>query len=199
VREVLVETGEPTWLPAPAAPELAHPQVPISLSQSPVPNRPAQIAFDQTPYPSRNHELLSEQYLDGYRLLRLRLYPVRYDPARRAFSYVKTMQVIIHMSEAEVDINASSASEAHQRRVLSTCGHPHDLASIAPRLAPLSRASVSLVDPAQPCDYLIVTSRALHAAFERWPPGGADRVWPQRSMTSKISLRLRWRPPIGRQ
>lgn len=165
VREVLVETGEPTWLPAPAAPELAHPQVPISLSQSPVPNRPAQIAFDQTPYPSRNHDLLSEQYLDGYRLLRLRLYPVRYDPARRAFGYVKNMRVVVHLSETAADSSAPSP-KAHQRRVSALVDNPHDLASITPRLALLGRASASLVDPAQPCDYLIVTSRALHAAFE---------------------------------
>lgn len=167
--DVAVE-GE-RWLPGHILPEPARAQVPISLGGSRgVLVRDPEAYEAEHFWPPDRIQILSEQYLDGYRLLLLRLFPLRYGPEQKRVQYVPRMQVKVRLAGVpNRDDPLSSPGRRFSRRIWEMVDNPHDVLVFGSRsLRPSRPLAVggSLADPAQPCDYVIITSRALHAAFE---------------------------------
>lgn len=168
--EVIPE-GE-RWLPGPLVPEPAQPQFPIAMGPtSVVRSFDAEVYESSHCWPPESYQVLSEQYLHGYRLLLIRLFPLRYHANRKAASYTPKMHITVHLE------GGYSHGESHQagppgivaRLVAKLVDNPHDLGRFGRPARRVGRAlslGSSLVDPGQPCDYVIVTSRALRSAFE---------------------------------
>ena len=167
--EVILENEH--WLPGPLIPEPARPQFPISEGpKGPSDLLDAQIYGASVCWPSEAYQILSEQYFDGYRLLLMRLFPLRYYPYRRMVRYAPTMRVIVHVSEGHSKGGTQGGPPDTVARLANLVDNPHDLGRFGRLGPPQKRGEFlpdrSLVEPGQPCDYIIVTSRALREAFE---------------------------------
>jgi len=173
IQDLSVSAEEERWLDGKLVPEPAQPQSPISMEAAHAPALPNPEAYETGGYwPPERYQVLSEQRLDGYRLLLLRLFPLRYQPGRQTLSYAPAMRVVVRLAGAEPGEEPSTASPADARtraRLTELVDNPQDVARfgrLAPRTHPQLALSSGLIDPAQPCDYIIITSHTLRAAFE---------------------------------
>ena len=164
--------GEALW-PAPVRPALARAQRPLgapwlSIAAALLERVAGQCSDGDAGaglYPARRHQVLSVQHLGGYRVLLLRLFPVRYDPAQAQLTYVQELQVSVHLKPL-----AQGAMRPAGQDVAARVGQVVDNPALmgAYQALPIperERRAATLVTPDQPYDYVIVTSAALSPTF----------------------------------
>lgn len=167
VQQIIVAAVDERWLPGRLVPEPARPQIPISAGIAPPDVTPAARIYAQgRVWPAERYRILSEQYLDGYRVLLMQVFPVRYDAARQACSFAARLYVRVQIEGASAGQSPAAAPAGVRQRVAASVDNPQDVARFGPRAIRRARSVTSLVDPDQPCDYIIVTSRGLREAFE---------------------------------
>ena len=126
-------------------------------------------------WPGPNCQLLSEQWLDGFRVLCLRVYPLQYDARQRALYYARHLTVRVWVSGAAEEDSRRGPTPGPSQRLAEMVDNPQQLATFgrqredtACALATQGSSTVTqgLVDPAAPCDYVLITHRDLFAAFQ---------------------------------
>ena len=163
--------GETAW-PDPVRLAPAQPQQPIGAPPTPPYSHTIRVHRD-TPtllYPPQRHQVLSTQTLGGYRVLLLRLFPVRYEPAADRLTYARQLRVTVRLrptaTESALPVNPGAAPRV--RALVDNPALVQDVAQAFPTggcAQPAANAG-PLVDPATPCDYIIVTNRALSPTFQ---------------------------------
>ena len=150
--------GEAVW-PGRVRPAPAQPQQPLCIP--PTGDTTRSTEHPTTTYPPQYHQVFSTQTLGGYRILLLRLFPVRYEPATDRLTYARQLRVTVRLRptihEAALPPNPTVAS-----RVRALVDNPSHLRS------PISnpRPTGPLVDPDTPYDYIIITNEALSPTFQ---------------------------------
>jgi PKD repeat protein len=138
-----------------------------SAPDEPVQPDPA-VYGSSSPFPGEFHSVVSEQRLNGYAVLLMKLYPVQYVPRTGQLTYHPKLTVTVETS-ARLDMAGLAAMiVAHGAdRVRALVDNPQLLASY-PTTALDSgfSATSSLVSPGDPCDYVVITSQALSSTFE---------------------------------
>ena len=156
VRDIQVISGKEIYL-GEFYIEPGQEQVPISFTGPIAPTQPDEVIYNSDkPYPEEDYFEVSVQGMQGYQILILNLYPVKYVPKARKLSCFETMQVV-------VSTTASAPSELFR-------GIPEDRAEVAEIID--NPDALSTYDPAKASnpersplspeyDYVIITNEAL--------------------------------------
>jgi len=144
--------------------------VPTNSEPKPTPPDPETYA-STAPFPGELYTQVDVQALKGYTLLRLKLYPVQYVPATGQISYYRRLEVQV---TATPRLTASSTD-----RMLRPVGEDAtrlkrlvDNPALVDTYIPARRSlnfqgpTASLVDPADPYEYVLITNGALSSAFQ---------------------------------
>ena len=171
--DVHVDSLDKRWLEAPARPEPAQAQFPISSAGLSAVVADATVYEGMAIWPPQTYDIVREQAYHGFRLLCLRLYPLRFDPRSQRVLYTARFRVSAAVrSTAVSNLGRSLRMTETNAQVAALVSNVQDLAAFAPRDWQLNPGqsglgtSEGLINPTEPCDYIIVTGRAFLAAFE---------------------------------
>ncbi|MBN2003732.1 MAG: VCBS repeat-containing protein [Anaerolineae bacterium] len=171
VESVEIVTGDAVILEGAYQVEPAQALIPAyAVSGAATPPDPA-IYTANAPFPGALYTLVSVQRLDGYAILLLQLHPVQYAPQAGRLTYYPQLTVNVRVAGG-VDKNAPASVivPGGAARVRALVDNPQ---AVAPYLAAANAAHemrpaavASLVSPADPCDYIIITGQALSSTFQ---------------------------------
>ncbi|GAF98893.1 unnamed protein product, partial [marine sediment metagenome] len=75
--------------------EYAKPQIPIGSDETVEAQQNEEVYSSSKPFPGKLHSVVSTQFLSGYKILILNLFPVEYIPASGKVSYYERMKLIV--------------------------------------------------------------------------------------------------------
>lgn len=138
--------------------EYAKPQIPIGSNETVQAQPNEEVYSSSNPFPGKLHSVVSTQYLSGYKILVLNLFPVEYIPASGKVSYYKRMKVIV----VNVPSGPSHIRRAKCRklppdnaRVKKLVDNPSETTSYTAEVTPL-------IDR----EYVIITNEDMFNAFQ---------------------------------
>ena len=121
-------------------------------------------------FPDELYSLVSVQKLTGYTILFLRLYPVQYAPQTGQVYYYESIEVRVTTT---LQGRATAAPRAMLRsipedlaRVQRMVDNPEAIETYSAAGRGAEEPLASLVDPADPYDYVLITSSALSSSFQ---------------------------------
>ncbi|MBN1975884.1 MAG: VCBS repeat-containing protein [Anaerolineae bacterium] len=168
VTDVEVVAGDGVTLPGPYQVEPGQEWVPTSVApEDATPPDPAIYGAGDL-FPGVFYARVSVQRLHGYAILLLKLYPVQYLPQTGELTYYPQLTVNVEMGAGLDGASTPAVVVPGQAdRVRDLVDNPQALDSYTG--AVLDRqptATSSLVSPADPCDYIVITSQALSPTFQ---------------------------------
>jgi hypothetical protein len=138
--------------------------IPISSNET-VSDKPDEAIYDSdVPYPRVLFSVVSEQYLRGYAILLLKLFPIQYVPLKGELSYFETMTVEIGLKDTEEPSSLSRGLMRDQLLVSSLVDNPQAANSNIEKEAPRSVSTATNLYGSY--DYVIITSNALKNSFQ---------------------------------
>lgn len=127
-------------------------------------------------YPEIPYELLSEEEIFGYRVCKLKIYPVSYLPVEKKL-YINNLNICINtdqrLASSSQPIPSERRKEMARNYILSLVDNPEDLINLYPTTLPqdkilrTEKAIPTIGKPDCIPDYLIITSKALKSEFQR--------------------------------
>jgi hypothetical protein len=138
--------------------------IPISSNET-VSDKPDEAIYDSdVPYPRVLFSVVSEQYLRGYAILLLKLFPIQYVPLKGELSYFETMTVEIGLKDTEEPSSLSRGLMRDQLLVSTLVDNPQAANSKIEKEAPRSVSPATNLYGSY--DYVIITSNALKNSFQ---------------------------------
>jgi hypothetical protein len=145
--------------------EYGRTPVPVGSSPTTVDKPNPRIYTSSNPFPGTVLTQVAEQYLRGYRILLITLYPVQYVPRIGQLSYFESMTVTVNLEETSEASPLLRNLPQDRETVRSTVDNPEALDSyVAPTTT--QERPTSIVDPAETYNYVIITNGALNASFQ---------------------------------
>jgi hypothetical protein len=144
----------------------------LQYGRTPVPTSYDKVVVDQpnpkiyssaNPFPGILFSKLSEQYLRGYEIVPLTLYPVQYIPKTGKLFYYETMTVTVSFQETGKTSPMFRDSPQDKILVLNTVDNP-DVAETYTKTEPLMQPTH--VNSSKSYDYVIITKNALNSSFQ---------------------------------
>lgn len=139
--------------------EYAKPQIPIGSDETVEAQQNEEVYSSSKPFPGKLHSVVSTQFLSGYKILVLNLFPVEYIPASGKVSYYERMKVIV--------VNVPSGPPLTRRakcrklssdnaRVKKLVDNPSEVSNYTAEVTPTEG----------PYEYVIITNEDMIAAFQ---------------------------------
>ena len=138
--------------------EYGKPPVPMgsNIAAETKPNE--KVYSSKEPFPGNLYSVVSTQFLCGYKILILNLYPVQYTPASGKVSYYEKMKVIVaHAPSGPPSIQRAKCRKLREdkTRVERLVDNPSEMYTYAPEVTPLEG----------PYKYVIITSEGMKSTF----------------------------------
>jgi hypothetical protein len=122
------------------------------------------------PFPGQLYSQESVQRLMGYTILFLRLSPIQYVPKMGQIYYYENMEVRVTTSfyarTAVAQRNMLRSTPEGLARVVSIVDNPQTIDTYSAVSRGVKAPLASLVDPADPYDYVLITSDVLSSSFQ---------------------------------
>ena len=141
--------------------EFAKPQIPIGADEPVETQRNEKVYSSSKPFPGKLYSVVSTQFLCGYKILILNLFPVEYIPALGQVSYYERMKVII----VNVPSEPSRMRRAKCRmlpldnaRVKRLVDNPLEMSTYTKEAALMQAEPIF--------DYVIITNEEMRDAFQ---------------------------------
>ena len=139
--------------------EYAKPQIPIGSTETVEAQQNEEVYSSRNPFPGKLHSVVSTQFLSGYKILVLNLFPVEYIPASGKVSYYERMKVIV--------VNVPSGPPLTRRakcrklssdnaRVKRLVDNPSEVSNYTAEVSPTEG----------PYEYVIITNNEMIGAFQ---------------------------------
>jgi len=147
--------------------EYAKPQIPIGSNETVETQLNEEVYSSRKPFPGKLYSVVSTQFLSGYKILVLNLFPVEYIPASGKVSYYERMKVIV----VNVPSGPSRIRRAKCRKL------SHDNARVKKLVDNPSEVSnyTAEVTPLINREYVIITNEDMIGAFQTLANWKADR------------------------
>ena len=128
------------------------------------------IYASDVPYPASAAELISIQRLAGTDIALVRVFPVQYKPASKQLLFTPKVTLRLELGPAPVERQRRICPPTHQqaaKRVAQFVDNPNAAAPEDARPPdPAVRPDTDREPPRSTCDYLVITSSSLAAAFQ---------------------------------
>jgi len=137
--------------------------IPISSKISIVDRQNQKIYGSSDPFPSALFSQVSEQYIQGYRILLLTLHPIQYIPKMGELSYFETMTVTINLKEtskASPWLRNLPKDKMTVQEIVDNPEAAETYTTMTTQLRPLS------VNASESYDYIIITDSTLNSSFQ---------------------------------
>jgi hypothetical protein len=140
--------------------------VPVGSSPTTVDKPNPRIYTSSNPFPGTlSTTQVTEQYLCGYKILLVTLYPVQYVPKVGQLSYFESMTVTINLKETSDSSPLLRNLPQDRETVRSIVDNPEALDTyVAPTTT--QEQPTTIVDPSKTYNYVIITNSALNASFQ---------------------------------
>lgn len=138
--------------------EYAKPQIPIGSDETVEAQQNEEVYSSRNSFPGKLHSIVSTQFLSGYKILVLNLFPVEYIPASGKVSYYERMKVIVvNVPSGPSHIRKAKCRKlsADNARVKKLVDNPSETTSYTAEVTPL-------LD----CKYVIITNGDMFNAFQ---------------------------------
>ena len=147
-------------------------QAPVPISKKDITNftPPNETIYkSENPYPKDIYEIISVQKVNGYRVLLLNIYPVKYYPKSGNISYFPDIAITVKTSEVfntPIDVNNNFRGSAKDgKRIADMVDNPETLKRYPPK--PMGQLSTTVLPlSSSSYDYVIVTNNALKPTFQ---------------------------------
>ncbi|MFH1849109.1 MAG: C25 family cysteine peptidase [archaeon] len=131
----------------------------------------ATIYDSDSPYPGIIHLNASVQYFRGYKVVAVKLYPVRYEPKSGRLCYYPNMgleALTVSVNVASLPLEAKRSVSADRQMISAQVANPEHLGIRAlPAMASTQESSPSsLADPSLAYEYVVITSVSLNQSFQ---------------------------------
>ena len=139
--------------------EYAKPQIPIGSNETVEAQPNEEVYSSRNPFPGKLHSVVSTQFLSGYKILVLNLFPVEYIPALGKVSYYERMKVIVvNVPSGPPLIRRAKCRKLAQdnARVKRLVDNPSEVSNYT--------AEVSSTEG--PYEYVIITNNEMIGAFQ---------------------------------
>jgi hypothetical protein len=138
--------------------------IPISSEETVVDSPNPRIYSSSNPFPCTTFSEVSEQYLRGYKVLTLTLYPVQYIPASSRLSYYETMTVTVNMKE-DNSVSPFLRNLPEDRALIEAIvDNPAEAATYTETAH--SMQPTNLTGSSGPYQYVIITRSDLNSSFQ---------------------------------
>jgi len=172
VDSIQVEAADGVALAGEYRIEPAQALIPSFAAPGAAPPPDPAIYTSDAPFPGEFYTFLSVQRLDGYAILLLQLHPVQYVPQTGRLTYYPHLTINVRVADSpDKSARASVVVPSGEARVRALVDNPQSVTAYTAAASvagsdPRPAAVASLVSPADPCDYVIVTSQALSSTFQ---------------------------------
>jgi hypothetical protein len=139
--------------------EYAKPQIPIGSNETVEAQLNEEVYSSRNPFPGKLHSVLSTQFLSGYKILILNLFPVEYIPALGKVSYYERMKVIVvNVPSGPPHIRRAKCRKlsSDNARVKKLVDNPSEVSNYTAEVTPTEG----------PYEYVIITNEDMIAAFQ---------------------------------
>jgi hypothetical protein len=145
--------------------EYGRTPVPVGSSPTTVDKPNPRIYTSSNPFPDKVFTHVAEQYLRGYKILLITLYPVQYVPRIGQLSYFESMTVTVNLEETGETSPLLRNLPQDRETVKSVVDNPEALQTYYTPTKTQERPT-SIVNPAETYNYVIITNDALNASFQ---------------------------------
>ncbi|RLC96135.1 MAG: hypothetical protein DRI77_08990, partial [Chloroflexi bacterium] len=171
VQSIEVVTGDGGALEGSYRVEPGQELIPTRFTPGNTDTRPNPTIYHSTEqFPGQLYSFVSAQKLTGYTILLLQLYPVQYTPDSGELTYYRSLTVNVTVGQARsgpLQSNMLRAVPGDAERVRDLVDNPQSLDTYPDATAKKEeQLSASLVDLADPYDYILITSAALSSTFQ---------------------------------
>lgn len=136
---------------------------PISCDTAVIDSPKQRIYGSTNPFPDVLVSVISEQYLRGYKILPLTVYPVQYVPKVGEIFYFETMLITLSLEET-IDFSPLLREMPQDRElIVKIVDNPNDVETSVNMMASPQPTSVNASDS---YNYVIITSDALLSSFQ---------------------------------
>ncbi len=139
--------------------EYAKPQIPIGSNETVEAQSNEEVYSSRNPFPGKLHSVVSTQFLSGYKILVLNLFPVEYIPALGKVSYYERMKVIVvNVPSGPPLIRRAKCRKLAQdnARVKRLVDNPSEMTTYTAEATPTEG----------PYEYVIITNNEMIGAFQ---------------------------------
>jgi len=147
--------------------EYAKPQIPIGSDETVEAQQNEEVYSSSNPFPGKLHSVVSTQFLSGYKILVLNLFPVEYIPASGKVSYYERMKVIVvNVPSGPSHIRRAKCRKlsSDNARVKKLVDNPSETTSYTAEVTPLLDRK-----------YVIITNGDMFNAFQTLAAWKASR------------------------
>ena len=138
--------------------------MPISSNVTAV-DKPNDAIYSSTnPFPSSSYSDISEQYLTGYKILLLKIYPVQYVPRTGELYYFETMTVTVALEETG-EISQMFRNLPQDRALVVGMVDNHDAVKTYTK-TPTGMQYTALAGSLNHYDYVVITNNTLRSSFQ---------------------------------